>query len=79
MTFAAAICYDWLYDAMTDAERETVYRAILKKGLTDLEGTPLVKRGLVMDKGGHIALLIQEILLFQTLQNPAGIPWLQPP
>ena len=38
MTFAAAICYDWLYDAMTDDERETVYRAILKKGLTDSKG-----------------------------------------
>lgn len=38
MTFAVALCYDWLYDVMTDDEREVVYRAILHKGLTDENG-----------------------------------------
>ncbi|MBQ3766142.1 MAG: heparinase II/III family protein [Bacteroidales bacterium] len=33
MTMALAIGYDWLYDIMTPAERETVARAILDKGL----------------------------------------------
>ncbi len=33
MTMAAAIGYDWLYDEMTSAERKTVARAIIDKGL----------------------------------------------
>ena len=33
MTMALAIGYDWLYDRMTPAERETVARAIIDKGL----------------------------------------------
>ena len=33
MTMALAIGYDWLYDQMTPADRETVARAILDKGL----------------------------------------------
>jgi hypothetical protein len=33
MTMAAAIGYDWLYDQMTPAERKTVARAIIDKGL----------------------------------------------
>ena len=33
MTMAAAIGYDWLYDRMTPAERKTVARAIIDKGL----------------------------------------------
>ena len=33
MTMAAAIGYDWLYDKMTPAERKTVARAIIDKGL----------------------------------------------
>ena len=33
MTMAVAIGYDWLYDKMTPAERKTVARAIIDKGL----------------------------------------------
>ncbi|MBO6028025.1 MAG: heparinase II/III family protein [Bacteroidales bacterium] len=33
MTMAAAIGYDWLYEKMTPAERKTVARAIIDKGL----------------------------------------------
>ena len=33
MTMAVAIGYDWLYDRMTPAERKTVARAIIDKGL----------------------------------------------
>ena len=33
MTMAVAIGYDWLYDEMTPAQRETVARAIIDKGL----------------------------------------------
>ena len=33
MTMALAIGYDWLYDRMTPAERETVAQAIIDKGL----------------------------------------------
>ena len=33
MTMAIAIGYDWLYDEMTPAERKTVARAIIDKGL----------------------------------------------
>ena len=33
MTMAAAIGYDWLYDEMTPAQRATVARAIIDKGL----------------------------------------------
>ena len=33
MTMALAIGYDWLYGLMTPAERETIARAILDKGL----------------------------------------------
>ena len=37
MTMAAAIGYDWLYGQMTPAERKTVARAIIDKGLKPAE------------------------------------------
>lgn len=33
MTAALAIGYDWCYDALTDQERETIHRAIVRHGL----------------------------------------------
>ena len=38
MTLGVSIGYDWLYDEMTDAERETVSRAIRYKGLCTSDG-----------------------------------------
>ena len=33
MTLALAIGYDWLYDQLTEKERETIAEAIIEKGL----------------------------------------------
>ena len=38
MTLAVAICYDWLYDRLSEDDREALSRAILRKGLVDGKG-----------------------------------------
>ena len=38
MALAVAICYDWLYDELSSAERDILADAILKKALTDGKG-----------------------------------------
>ena len=34
MTAALGMCYDWMYDALTKDQRETIEKAIIEKGLT---------------------------------------------
>lgn len=38
MTLAVALCYDWLYDVLTDVQRQILHDAILRKGLIKDDG-----------------------------------------
>ena len=40
MTLAVALAYDWLYDVLTPAQRETLRRGLLKHGLREANGEP---------------------------------------